>query len=136
MLLHNLLHSDDERLAKLIVIEQKRSEQPNCWYSEIKTVIETLQIKQDPANTSKQEWKTATKEAIQEKVAAEAKEKIKSMKKLRFVKNFEQKPYITEMTASETIETLRLRLNYDHVHSWKHWERRTVPVMQKRNSNY
>ena len=111
MLLHNLLHSDDDRLAKLILIEQKRSAQPNCWYSEIKTVIETLQIKQDPESTSKQEWKTATKGAIQEKVIAEAKEKIKGMKKLRFVKNFGQKPYITEMTAHETIETLRLRLN-------------------------
>ena len=52
---------DDDRLAKLILIEQKRSAQPNCWYSEIKTVIETLQIKQDPESTSKQEWKTATK---------------------------------------------------------------------------
>jgi hypothetical protein len=112
MLLHNLLHSDDERLAKHILIAQKLSEQLNCWYSEIETVMEDLEITQhDPAVLKKPEWKKITKDAIQEKVKAEAKDKMKCMKKLRFIQSFEQKPYITEMTSHEATETLKLRLN-------------------------
>ena len=115
MLLHNLFHSDDERLAKQVMVEQKQSGQENCWYSEVKEIIELLQIHHDPEEMTKQEWKKITKDAIYAKVEVEAKTKSADMKKLRFVRGFaqgfKQKDYLTEMTAYEAKKVLKIRLN-------------------------
>ena len=81
--MHNLFHSDDERLAKQVMIEQKESGQENCWYSEVKEITEKLQIHDDPEKMTKPEWKKITKDAIHAEVEAEAKAKCAGMKKLR-----------------------------------------------------
>ena len=42
MLLQSIVTSDDQRAAKHIVMEQMRTDQKGCWYSEVKTSIEEL----------------------------------------------------------------------------------------------
>jgi hypothetical protein len=115
MLLHNLFHSTEERLAKQVMVEQKQSGQENCWYSEVKEIIKVLQITDDPEELTKQAWKKITKAAIHSRVEEEAKAKCAVMKKLRFVEGsaqgFTQKKYLTEMTAQEAKETIKIRLN-------------------------
>ena len=111
MLLHNLLHSDDERIAKQIILDQRDTKQSKCWYSEVRETIEDLGLTKDPSKCMKPEWKRSTKEAITKKVKEEANEKKESLKKLRFLAQHGKKDYITLMDGKEAVEVLRIKLN-------------------------
>ena len=111
MLLHNLLHSDDERVAKQVIIDQRDTMQSQCWYSEVRDTIEDLELRKNPEETIKPEWKKITKEAITKKVINEATGKKMNMKKLRFLGDFGMKNYIAEMDGNDVFEIMKIKLN-------------------------
>ena len=60
MLYHNVINSDEERIAKKIFIEQERTEEEKCWYSEVKAIGNKIgmEVGENAAKKMKKlEWK-------------------------------------------------------------------------------
>ena len=99
MALHHLLHSDEKRIAKRIVVNQINGEGSKInWYSEVNYWLVKLDLKTEEERimeTLKSEWKKVVKEKVEMAVREEVKEKL-TMKKLRFSKDTERKEYLKE----------------------------------------
>ena len=111
MLLHNLVHSDDNRVAKRAINDQKLSKQPNCFYSEVQETLSLLGIRKEPEKVQKSEWKKVIKDSIMKKVRKVASVKRQNMTKLRFVGELDRQKYVTELTSNEARQAICIRLN-------------------------
>ncbi len=111
MLLHNLLTSDNDRVAKHVISDQKVAEQPNCFYSEVNDLLMLLNIQKDPSKMKKNEWKKLMKDNITKKVKQEAKNKQQTLTKLRFIGEHDRQNYVTELNSNDVRDALRIRLN-------------------------
>ena len=68
MLYHNIMRSEDNRLTKKVIEQQKIYGYRECWYGEVKEMAEELNIKLekvDRRETTKSKWKKGAKENIQ-----------------------------------------------------------------------
>ena len=113
MLYQNIITSDDERLGKQIVLDQKRQEWRKTWYSETEKKAKELGIRlQDAEEVSKAEWKKKVKTRIGKALQDEAEKKEYEMSKTRHQQGqkFERKKYVEGMGLSEASETIRRRL--------------------------
>ena len=92
MLHRHLMISDDGRVAKAILLEQKKYEINDCLMSEMKSDAEELNVNLDALHemkTKKSEMKKLLKMRIGGLMRREAEKKIATMKKLRFLKGSE-----------------------------------------------
>ena len=114
MALHHLLHSDEKRIAKRIVVNQINGEGSKInWYSEVNYWLVKLDLKTEEERimeTLKSEWKRVVKEKVEMAVREEVKEKL-TMKKLRFSKDTERKEYLKECGMEEVKKMMKVRLN-------------------------
>ena len=113
MLLHNLKHSDDERVTKQIVRVQEEEEREGTWISGVQRLIKKYEIKKDVMKVLKSEWKKEVKENIHKKVEEEIRSQCKSMSKTRTIKNdqYRLKTYLRETTVTNAKEILKTRLH-------------------------
>ena len=109
LLLHNLMHSENNRVAKQVLLDQINKNIPNCWYEEIKQMSQNYQIElNNVTNSSKGEWVESIKRAINETVeSGNWRESTKS----RFVKSCKREKYIDETSKEETRKIMKVRLN-------------------------
>ena len=113
MLYQNVICSSDNRLSRMIVVEQRRGGMENCWYEEITQEGQRYNI---PVNRvdeySKSEWKKLVKERIEEYYQMEAKQKICTMRKLRRLASEKIKcqEYIKKYTPKMVTEIMKTRL--------------------------
>jgi hypothetical protein len=114
MNLHNLLHSDEKRIAKRIIVNQMNGEGSKInWYSEVHHWIIKLNMVSEEERIMemlKSEWKKVVKEKIEIAVREEVEGKL-NMTKLRFIKDAQQKEYLKECRMEEVKKIMQVRLN-------------------------
>ena len=112
MLYQNLITSDDQRLGKKVIVEQKKSNEEG-WYKQTERIASELGIDIERAEKdTKAVWKKELKKLIEEKMDKELEEKAQQYRKMRHQigQKFERKKYLTEMGIEEAVTTLRRRL--------------------------
>ena len=112
MLFHNIVTSDEKRLARKLVEDQIRSPYNNCWGESIIDICRKYDIDVEQVKFYK---KKALKKEIKEKIEKEINKSIESkkqeMSKLRFVDDKGRKEYITKLTTEAAIRIMKARLN-------------------------
>ena len=114
MFYHNLLRSDDKRMAKKVVlVQQKYQSQCTKWYNMIINDMEKYQIELDPLETKKSTWKKAIKSNISRINAMNLKELCVEKTKSRWIKDDEviMKDYLKVLSLTESIKVMKMRLN-------------------------
>jgi hypothetical protein len=120
MFLQNILKSDDRRLIKRVVLNQRSDEEEGTFYQTTKEKMAKYGIEaENVEEMQKSELKKKVKSKIEENMAEIVKEASKKMTKLRFtvVGEFKRKEYIMKMNGDEALQTLKTRLNMLPVYS-------------------
>ena len=114
MLYQNLVQSDDNRLAKNIVVGQKQDAEKDTFYETVKVMTRSLDIDVDSVDAmSKEELKKEIKKQIGKKMVVVVNNQL-HLRKMRFVKeqiDFKRRRYIEEMDAPAAVQVLKTRLN-------------------------
>ena len=112
MLYHQLMHSDNKRVAKQVIQDQKVRKQENCWYEDVRQIAERLQINIEEVTTRKKsEWKSLTKKRLQKEIEEKLCQKRREMTKLRHLKeSHERSEYLKEVGIKEASDIIRIRL--------------------------
>ena len=113
MLYHNLMNSDDRRITKNMILEQKLSEDDDTFFETTRKMAETLNI---DINEIDGMTKAALKRKLKEEIGKSMLQTIShvKMRKLRFIgepSKFERSPYIEKMDAVAAIQVIKIRLN-------------------------
>ena len=74
MLYHNLVNSDDRRIAKQLIEEQKKMDRDGTWYSGIQKIMLEYEIEDTAIEELKSSWKKKVKGKIYEKTEAYVRE--------------------------------------------------------------
>ena len=114
MLYHNLVHSDDERRAKIVILEQEREEMEECWFHNVKMESTTIGIdltRRLVESKSKEQWKTFVNGKVEKEYEKMCEEKIRTMSKLRFLGNKARDTYIFNTFNTDFTEAMTIRLN-------------------------
>ena len=113
LLFHNILHSDDRRTIKRMLLFQKEYERRNgTWYSEIQRIIKMYNITLDVGDTLKSAWK----KHIKSKISAVNKEEVilccKNGVKTWFISSNEwgRQKYLDNGSVEEVKQILKTRL--------------------------
>ena len=113
MLYHNLMNSDDKRIAKNMIVEQKLDEDDDTFYMTTMKMAKTLNM---DINNVDGMTKASLKRQLKEEIGKSMLNTIRQvkMKKLRFVgvpSVFEKSPYIAQMDAGAAIQVIKTKLN-------------------------
>ena len=114
MVYHNLMNSDDDRVAKQIIKEQEKDGYEECWFGNVKREGKSIGIEvNEKAVLGKQKsvWKKQVKEKI--RVAFEAEMTVKKQHgvKLRFLGNRGSDTYLKEVHNENARMAMKIRLN-------------------------
>ena len=118
MLYHNIVNSDDSRVAKKLVLEQERRGIVECWFGEVKREAKEIGIKlgrEQVQGKPKSAWKREVKEKVGESVKKKLPEQKKESKKLRFLELEGHLTYLNEVhndDARQIILYFSLKTNY------------------------
>ena len=118
MFLENMMNSKEERLGRMVAMEQRESGRENSWYGETKKYARKLNIDLHwVTEGNKEKWKKLIKERIQEKIEREAESKEQVFRKMRHQKEqrFERKRYLREMGIREASKTMKRRLEMNDI---------------------
>ena len=120
MLYHNIVNSDDNRLAKKIIEEQEKTNEEGTWYAEVAKHLKTLEIDK---GLVKESTKSALKKMVKEKITKRMQcaintEKKKSSK-MRFLNGDELqlRDYIKWGRGNEVLQTIKTRLNMQEIYA-------------------
>ena len=92
MVYHNMMNSDDERVAKRIIKEQERREYKECWFGNMQEEAKEIGMKVNEKavlGKPKSVWKKEVKAKIRTAFENQATHKKKQGKKLRFPQQVE-----------------------------------------------
>ena len=87
MLYHGIIHSDERRVVKKILMKQEENRIKESWYGNLKEEAEVINIKvtaEEAKRKSKKEWKKDVKEKIRKEIDKQLNENRST--KLRFCK--------------------------------------------------
>ena len=114
MVYHNMINSDEERVARRIVKEQEKSGHEECWFGNVKKEGAEIGIEVNEKavlGKQKSKWKKQVKEKIRESFEKEIGIKKQNGKKLRFLGTKGDETYLTELNNDEARQALKIRLN-------------------------
>ena len=114
MVYHNLINSDDDRVAKHIVREQEKSEYEKCWYGNVKREGKGIGIEVNEKavlGKPKSSWKKFVKGRIKEAFEAELEIKKQHGGKLRFLGKRGSDTYLKELHNDDARMAMKIRLN-------------------------
>ena len=115
MVYHQLMNSNDDRIAKQIVQEQEHSGLDDCWFSNVKQEAEAIGLvvkRSRVIDVKKSKWKRTVKTKIQEAFQNECRAKIGNMTKLRFLsKCSATDSYLKYLSNNDVRDALKIRLN-------------------------
>ena len=114
MLYHNIINSDDRRVAKQIVKEQEKSGLRDCWFGNVQEEGEKIGIKIHEnvvKGKLKSKWKKEVKRKIRESFRKGVEEKKKTSKKMRFLKKSGSDTYLKDIFNEDARTALKIRLN-------------------------
>ena len=115
MFLHNLVHSEESRIARKLLVSQM-NETTNNWYNEIRKEVEKLDIDisiETVIKKKKSQWKKESKRKIEQQIRREINEKAQQSTKLRFLmaKEFKKEEYLEKCNAETGRKIMTMRLN-------------------------
>ena len=113
MLYHNLVNSDDRRIAKQLIEEQKKMDRDGTWYSGIQKIMLEYEIEDTAIEELKSSWKKKVKGKIYEKTEEYLRENCKDKSKCRTVllEEYEPKEYLYNVSLKEAKKILKSRLH-------------------------
>ena len=114
MFIQNILKSNQRRLTKRVVLNQKETEEEDTIYHTTKKALNKYGIDiENIAEMKKSELKKMVKEAITEQMEKDIRRAAENMTKLRFIKNYEfkRKEYIDKLGGYACMFALKTRLN-------------------------
>ena len=114
MLYHNIISSDEKRIIKKIILEQKKREYENTWYAEIIRILKKYSIDdKDITSFTKSQWKRMIKKKMDDKIVEENQKYIKNNAKCRMLNaiNNQKWNYIEQMDIDDVIIIMKIRLN-------------------------
>ena len=114
MLYHNLINSDEERVAKVLVEAQEKSEITECWFGETQREAEEIGIslkRENVIGKLKSTWKTEVKNKIKMAEEKLLKEKRMESRKMRFLETKACETYLKELSNEEARMAMKIRLN-------------------------
>ena len=118
MLYHNILHSDDERVIKKVLLAQKEDEEEGTFWEEVKRILKEIKFSGDIQKMKKSETKKEAKDRINEVMRVEMEKSRKEKTKVRFCKVgelFLRKAY-TKEAGQKVVQTLITKLNMQPVY--------------------
>ena len=118
MLYHNIMVSDDQRLAKEVLEQQIDEEHEESFANQVREEAAALGITQ-MKDLTKSELKKKVKEAVKGRMVEEVKREVEESSKMRFIvpgNVFEQAEYVGELPGDEVVEVLKVRLNMVNIH--------------------
>ena len=114
MLYHNLINSDDNRVAKHIVKAQERSGHEECLFGNMKRESKHIGIELNEELVKgklKSEWKEEVKEKINIAIQKIMKEKREGSRKMRFLEKKGSETYLLNTWNEDARMALKIRLN-------------------------
>ena len=114
MVYHNLMNSDDDRVAKHIVREQEKSGYEECWFGNVKREGESIGIEvneKEVLGKLKSRWKEQVKRKVREVFDAELENKKREGRKLRFLGTKGSETYLNEIHNDNARLAVKIRLN-------------------------
>ncbi len=118
MLCHNIMHSDDERPIKQVILAQKESEEEGTFWEDVSKILKEIKFNGDIQKMKKSETKKEAKKRIGEMMNAEMDKASKDKTKIRFCKvrdHFVRKEY-TKEAGKQVVQTLITKLNMQPVY--------------------
>ena len=119
MLFHNILHSDEERPIKKVILTQMEDEEEGTFWEDISKIMKEINFEGDIRKMKKSETKREAKKRIDEKMRAEMDELSRKKTKLRFCRigeKFERKEY-TKEAGKDVVQALFTKLNMQPVYA-------------------
>ena len=119
MLYHNIIHSSEKRLCRKIIKDQEKNEEEGTFYHETKVYFNKIGIDIKDVDTM---LKSQLKKTIKERLSNRMVDVIKKtmhMTKSRFQNvptKLETKKYINNLSGTESLKTLKTRLNMQPVY--------------------
>lgn len=115
MFTHNLINSDESRIARKILIRQSKLKTVN-YYNTLKTFADKLEVNMSIKNLQqikKSQWKTTLKQSINKQILNDIKKETEEKTKMRFVKKESMEPelYVKHLNMKEVSTIMRLKLN-------------------------
>ena len=121
MLYHNLIHSEERRVARKIVINQINGKGKGyTWYGGVEEWLNKLELtgsEEEVLKITKSKWKKEVKEQLDKWVKEELEEKKKQMKKLRFTNTNGRQEYIEKCKMEQVKKIMKFRLNMTELKS-------------------
>ena len=116
MYLHHLIHSDNQRITRKLLINQSIQTNKKNWYNELKTKANKMKIEIEVnkiENETKSEWKKKIKEKIEVYINKEIQEAANLQTKLRFIrgKQFKKEEYLEVGNTIQCSKVMQIRLN-------------------------
>ena len=117
MLYHNIINSDETRIIKIIIMEQRNFARKGTWYHGITLILKKYGVTDNPECVNKSKWKKTVKECIRRKTEESIKDKCKEQSKSRSVRNdsYEMKEYMKETTIKEMKEIVKTRVHMTNI---------------------
>ena len=121
MLYHHIIHSDERRVIKKVIIEQKNSLRKGTWYHGVTQLITKYNIKENAEEVLKSAWKRIVKKQIKDIKEKEIKSNCKGRSKSRSVVD-------DDYTMKEYKRVLKMRMhmvnipcNFNHGEQVRCW---------------
>ena len=114
MVYHNIMNSDDERVAKSIIKEQERSKYRECWFGNMEEEAKEIGIevnKEAVSGKLKSMWKKEVKGKIRAAFDNQALKKKEQGKKLRFLSIKGSDTYLKNLHNEDARLAMKIRLN-------------------------
>ena len=114
---YSLIQSEESRLARKVLFQQKQHPTTDNWYKVIEEIISMYNIEENEERIKKlkkAEWKKEVQTKITQKIYARFNEKKTDMKKLRFIEQddkWKKKTYIRECRLDEIRDIMKMKLN-------------------------
>ena len=114
MLYHNIVNSDDDRIAKQVIHEQEESGHKECWVGNTFEEARNMGIEVNESavkGKKKSTWKREVKKKIAEAVERDLEAKKGEFKKLRLLKTKGNNTYLLNTFNDEARTAMKIRLN-------------------------
>ena len=113
MFIQNILKSNEKRLTKRVLLNQKETEEEGTIYDTTKKALDRYDIDIQDEEMRKSTLKKLVKEAIDMRMKEDIKKAAENMKKLRFLRDYEcrRKEYVNKLGGDACIQTIKTRLN-------------------------
>ena len=113
---HALLHSEEERMARKVLMMQIKNKEDESWMKQLRKVAEKMEVnikEEEVKLMNKAKYKKHVKEQIKKKIEKDIQQEAGKKTKMRHLKEetFEEKVYVKKCSMKECKTIMEIRLN-------------------------